>query len=213
MKKETSVAQMLNSKPTCPQQFNRILRQEGVEEKLVRGRGYYYFADGESSAWYSSSIGVYRITSCEIGFLLAEYLILKYDYRNDKTYEVRYAKDATKFDLEVTVRSSVKNASSKVFGGNPLEVLRWIQKQEKLAKEVDAEQEAITNMLTASIKLETFRIAIYHLQVEIRNDKLTLDETVGEIRDLVTDLNEIADCLQGKDKSNARTKAKQTSVA
>lgn len=41
---------------TTPAAVNRILKKRGHAERLRRGRGYYYFVDGNASAWFSSSI-------------------------------------------------------------------------------------------------------------------------------------------------------------
>ena len=41
--------------------INRVLRSRGHAERLRRGRGYYYFVDGNASAWFSSSVDVYRL--------------------------------------------------------------------------------------------------------------------------------------------------------
>jgi hypothetical protein len=41
-------------------EVNRELKRRGRKERLVRGRGYYYFVDGEASRWYSSSVYIYR---------------------------------------------------------------------------------------------------------------------------------------------------------
>jgi hypothetical protein len=46
---------------TTPAAVNKILRARGHAERLVRGRGYYYFIDGEAEAWFSSSLACYRL--------------------------------------------------------------------------------------------------------------------------------------------------------
>lgn len=38
--------------------INRELKKRGISERLVQGRGYIYFTDGDSSSWESSSIAV-----------------------------------------------------------------------------------------------------------------------------------------------------------
>lgn len=43
---------------TTPTAVNKILKARGHAERLVRGRGYYYFVDGNASAWFSSSVPV-----------------------------------------------------------------------------------------------------------------------------------------------------------
>jgi hypothetical protein len=52
---------------------NRALKHMGVEERLVRGRGYYYFAGGNAAAWPSSSVYVYRAEELSVGRWIAEY--------------------------------------------------------------------------------------------------------------------------------------------
>jgi hypothetical protein len=37
-------------------EVNRALKARGVAEKLTRGRDYYYFRDGDSSCWPSTSV-------------------------------------------------------------------------------------------------------------------------------------------------------------
>jgi hypothetical protein len=43
---------------TTPAAVNKILKARGHAERLVRGRGYYYFIDGDASGWFSSSVPV-----------------------------------------------------------------------------------------------------------------------------------------------------------
>jgi hypothetical protein len=38
--------------------INRELKKRGIAERIKQGRGYVYFTDGESHAWFSSSIAV-----------------------------------------------------------------------------------------------------------------------------------------------------------
>ena len=40
---------------------NNALRNAGYAEQLVRGRGYFYFVEGDAPKWYSSSVLVYRL--------------------------------------------------------------------------------------------------------------------------------------------------------
>lgn len=48
----------MNAQRTTPAAVNKILKARGHKERLVRGRGYYYFVDGNASGWFSSSIPV-----------------------------------------------------------------------------------------------------------------------------------------------------------
>jgi hypothetical protein len=43
---------------TTPADVNKVLKQRGHNERLVRGRGYYYFVDGDAFSWFSSSVEV-----------------------------------------------------------------------------------------------------------------------------------------------------------
>jgi len=42
---------------------NAAIAAEGGSEKLVRGKDYFYFVDGDASSWYSASEYVYRLDS------------------------------------------------------------------------------------------------------------------------------------------------------
>ena len=46
---------------------NKYLRSKGVKEKVVRGRGYYYFIDGNAYDWPSQSVYVYRASDISLG--------------------------------------------------------------------------------------------------------------------------------------------------
>jgi hypothetical protein len=56
------------TKPMTGQQIaaevNRRIRAMGRSEKLVAGRGYCYFCEGDASAWYTCSVYVPRISDC-----------------------------------------------------------------------------------------------------------------------------------------------------
>jgi hypothetical protein len=60
---ETLVAAGLNPGgfPTSSRTVNKALMVLGFEQRLVRGRGYWYFVDGGAEGWFSSSVPVYRI--------------------------------------------------------------------------------------------------------------------------------------------------------
>ncbi len=57
-------------------EVNAALKQMGVAERLRAGRGYYYF-DGPASAWYSSSVYVYRASELSVARWLEEHAELK----------------------------------------------------------------------------------------------------------------------------------------
>ena len=60
-------------------EVNKALREMGKAEKLTRGRGYYYFRDGDAFAWPTSSVFVYRADQLTIKEWLAEYARLAAD--------------------------------------------------------------------------------------------------------------------------------------
>jgi hypothetical protein len=51
--------------------INKALKAAGREERLVRGRGYYYLIEGEAHTWYSSSIYVCWLEHTERDFQFA----------------------------------------------------------------------------------------------------------------------------------------------
>lgn len=55
------MASELDKKATSIAKLNRLLREAGHEEQLVRGRGYFYFVDGNAFDWYTSSVLVNRL--------------------------------------------------------------------------------------------------------------------------------------------------------
>ena len=54
-------------------EVNRVLRQRGRLERLVRGRGYYYFAGGNSTNWPTCSVWVYRADDLTVERWLQEF--------------------------------------------------------------------------------------------------------------------------------------------
>lgn len=40
---------------------NKALEAAGIPERLVKGRGYYYFVEGAAAGWPCSSILVYKL--------------------------------------------------------------------------------------------------------------------------------------------------------
>jgi hypothetical protein len=55
--------------------INAALKMAGREERLVRGRGYYYLAGGDAMGWHSSSIYVCWLEPTEEDFELARFEI------------------------------------------------------------------------------------------------------------------------------------------
>ena len=58
---------------------NKMLKAKGVKERLVKGKGYYYFDLGNSYSWYTSSVSVYRINELTLQRWWEEYNDLKND--------------------------------------------------------------------------------------------------------------------------------------
>lgn len=63
--------------PGTVARVNRVLRQLGVEERIVQGRGYVYFAEGDAYSWYSSSVPINHISQMTVRQLIEEYVRLK----------------------------------------------------------------------------------------------------------------------------------------
>lgn len=51
---------------------NQQLKAQGREERLVRGRGYYYMHSGDTGRWPATSIYVYRIGPEDYAFAARE---------------------------------------------------------------------------------------------------------------------------------------------
>ena len=54
-------------------EVNRELRLRGIAEKLARGKGHYYFRDGEASNWLSSSVAVFSADRLSVKEWLGEW--------------------------------------------------------------------------------------------------------------------------------------------
>lgn len=54
-------------------EVNKALRMMGRQEKLTRGRGYYYFRDGDTARWYATSVYVNDASALTVGDWLSEY--------------------------------------------------------------------------------------------------------------------------------------------
>lgn len=63
-------------------EVNKRLREAGRKEKLTRGRGYYYFRDGEAGNWYSTSVYIYSASDFSVKRWLEEFNDLKTHYQN-----------------------------------------------------------------------------------------------------------------------------------
>ena len=57
-------------------EVNRELRRRGVEEKLRRGNGYYFFSGGNAASWKATSVYVARAENLSVAEWLAEWKCL-----------------------------------------------------------------------------------------------------------------------------------------
>lgn len=58
-------------------QVNAALRKQGVQERLVRGKGYHYFAGGCACDWPETAVWVYLSDSLTVQEWLDEYQRLR----------------------------------------------------------------------------------------------------------------------------------------
>jgi len=79
-----------NITPSTSARVNAFLKTLNISERLHRGNGYWYFVNGNSSKWPSSSVPVCRITSYTINGWLAQLLILA---ASECDFVVEYAKN------------------------------------------------------------------------------------------------------------------------
>lgn len=54
-------------------QVNAALRKAGKAERLARGRGYYYFREGNAATWNASAVYVNRADALTVAEWLREY--------------------------------------------------------------------------------------------------------------------------------------------
>jgi hypothetical protein len=58
-------------------EVNRELKALGYAERLRKGRGYYYFVEGEAMNWFTSSVPVCHAENLSVDRWLQEYDWLK----------------------------------------------------------------------------------------------------------------------------------------
>lgn len=78
---------------------NAALAAKGIAERLVQGRGYLYFTDGDSHKWYSSSVAVCWLNHLTLEQWLAEHRELATSWQNfegltEAQYDAKYNKEA-----------------------------------------------------------------------------------------------------------------------
>lgn len=127
--------------PTRASQVNKVLRSLGITEYLVRGNGYWYFDGGDSSAWYSSSVPVYRITAGTIGWWITEWLALA---ATNSEYSVKYG------EMDSIVITNVLNRSTVTFL-DPIEAIRWFtEKTSDFFVTIDGERQYFSTLEDAT---------------------------------------------------------------
>jgi hypothetical protein len=78
-------------------QINKALKKAGAEETLVRGKGYYYFIDGDSVSWPEVSVYVYNFRDISVEGWVAEWMRLKKQADRESVHlenRLRYDKKA-----------------------------------------------------------------------------------------------------------------------
>lgn len=62
---------MANSQITCAT-VNKYLKAAGHDERLTKGKDYYYFRDGAAPTWPATSVYVADVNQLSVGDWLAE---------------------------------------------------------------------------------------------------------------------------------------------
>ncbi len=62
-------------------QVNKALAAAGYKERLVKGRGYYYFAEGEAASWPETMVLVYKLNCQTLEEWLRHHLRLRQQAR------------------------------------------------------------------------------------------------------------------------------------
>lgn len=121
----------INLTPVTSTQVNKALKALGLKERLTRGRGYWYFTEGNSSAWPSSSVPVYRITAGTIGWWLTQWLALA---SSDSDFRLTY-------DSNEIVFTHITDSLVVTFQ-SPVEAIQWFVKMtSEYVVTVDGEQQ------------------------------------------------------------------------
>lgn len=64
---------------TTLQAVNKHLEKRGIPERLFKGQGYYYFAEGQAHTWYTTVVYVNTLKFFTLAEMMEEYLSLKTD--------------------------------------------------------------------------------------------------------------------------------------
>ncbi len=96
--------------PGTAAKVNKVLRRMGVEERIVQGRGYVYFTEGEAHTWYSSSLPINRINHLTVRQLIEEYVSLK-NAGDEASKDRQLLRDGQRYSLRRSDTSSIKETS------------------------------------------------------------------------------------------------------
>lgn len=72
----------MNRPRTTLKAVNAALAAAGHAERLVKGRGYWYFIDGDADGWYSASVPVFHLSAYTPEQWVARRDELSNDWRN-----------------------------------------------------------------------------------------------------------------------------------
>lgn len=72
-------------------QINKALKAKGYDGVLYKGKGYFYFAEGEASNWHSPSVYVYTLNELSLKQWIEEYETKRKE--NDRDHQDRLNED------------------------------------------------------------------------------------------------------------------------
>jgi len=67
----------LTTYPRSIASVNTMLKNKDVKERLAKGKGYYYFVNGESYGWETSAVSVNSVNELSLNQWWDEYTTLK----------------------------------------------------------------------------------------------------------------------------------------
>jgi hypothetical protein len=62
----------MKTKRITARDVNKVLKEKGIAERLVQGRGYCYFVEGDAQSWFSSSVPVCYVNDFTVEQWLVE---------------------------------------------------------------------------------------------------------------------------------------------
>jgi hypothetical protein len=102
--------------PKSPTLVNNILKSFGIEEVLVHGAGYWYFAEGDATRWFSSSVPVYRLSAGTTMWWLEQWVLLTAD-----------GADGFVIEPSCDGKTKLKVKGTQVTFANAIEAIEYIQ--------------------------------------------------------------------------------------